>query len=113
MNRGQRIWSAISLIVVAVFLAIFFLEFSTYTTAYEFGDRLLIPFHESLEPLDCTNDTLPSAFCKNGKANMVVVQGLYVRHGRSTGAGLIFGGLLPITLFFGAGFIALSGKRRD
>jgi hypothetical protein len=115
MNRGQRLWFAISLVVVALLLATFFLEFAIYTTAYEFSDRLLIPLHQSTIPIDCPLDSaspMYSKLCSNGKSDEVIVQGLYVRHGRSPEAGLIFGGLLPIALIFVAGFISLSGRRR-
>jgi len=110
MTSAQRYWLSGFLVVFALALAVYFLEWTSYDQSYETEERLVLPLYTTYRPHVVTEDGLEGA--KRGDTVQLFVRhGIYVRHSRNIAGGVIFGGLLPLVLIGGAGFIAF-GRRR-
>jgi hypothetical protein len=115
LTKLQRAWTAFSFIFIAVFVAWYFLEWAGYSTANEFSSRLVLPFYNTTVPIDCPVDASSPSYqrlCSDGKTNLVIVNGLYVRFGRSVELAFFFGALMPILLVIAAGFALIRRSIR-
>jgi hypothetical protein len=113
LTRLQRAWAVISLLVLAAFLAWYFLEWAGYSASDNNATRLVLEFYNTTIPTDCPVDTysrLYQKLCAGGKSNLLIVHGLYVRFGRSIQAAFYIGTFLPLILFIIAGFVLLRKR---
>jgi hypothetical protein len=110
LTRLQRAWAICSLLVLAAFLACYFLEWASYSAGGDSDARLVLPFYNTTSPTACPVDASSPMYpklCAGGNANILMMHGLYVRSGRSIQAAFYAGALLPIILVIVAGFVLL------
>jgi hypothetical protein len=72
----QRAWAVISLLVLAVFLAWYFLEWAGYSASDDNAARVVLEFYHTTSPTDCPVDTSSPIYknlCAGGKSNILMV----------------------------------------
>ena len=117
MNRRQRLWVSGSLLVLGLTLANAALEWDMRTVkppTWRDGPRDIEVFVLAEEPMPAIEKLPDKALVRiaqgePGSVGEWVRRGLYVRREWGESA-LVWGGLLPLALFSGAGFIALGAR---
>ena len=111
MTSGQRYWLSGLLLLFAVGLAVYHLEWTSYDQNWETERRLVLPFYTTYRPHVLEADE-PALNLRAGETVELSVQhGFYVRGSRGVASGIVFGVVVPVILIGLSGFVAF-GRRR-